>query len=487
MKSLSESLEPRVIQSSENQMRPFKILASCMVLAWLGPVVAYSQTAVLYEGARLIIGDASAPIENGAFLVQNGQITAIGARGAVSAPAGVTHVDLTGKTVMPALVNIHVHLAWELFTPYGDVPAGPDNFTLDNLVDHLEREAFYGVGTVNDGGSGVISVEQQFQAEQAAKKLPPAAQLSIMAGVVAPDGGPDGVLIWGTRPRHASYEVLRAPEARKAVQDIADKKIHQLKIWYTDRNGTYPEMPAPVYAAVIDEAHKHGILVHVHATTWREQKDSLKAGVDLLVHTVSNTPPDDEMVALLKEKKPYWTPVMGLGDHSDMCDHDPFVEQTMPAKVIEEVQASNACRPGAGRGGRGGAVSPAAREEALKTSFTTMIRSGARLVLGSDSGVFPRYAIGWSEHHEMGMYVRLGATPAEAIIASTSRSAEALGLKDVGMLAKGKKADFIVLNANPLDDIKNTRQISAVYLRGAKLNREALLAQWKKSYELSSR
>ena len=187
MKSLSESLEPRVIQSSENQMRPFKILASCMVLAWLGPVVAYSQTAVLYEGARLIIGDASAPIENGAFLVQNGQITAIGARGAVSAPAGVTHVDLTGKTVMPALVNIHVHLAWELFTPYGDVPAGPDNFTLDNLVDHLEREAFYGVGTVNDGGSGVISVEQQFQAEQAAKKLPPAAQLSIMAGVVAPD------------------------------------------------------------------------------------------------------------------------------------------------------------------------------------------------------------------------------------------------------------------------------------------------------------
>jgi imidazolonepropionase-like amidohydrolase len=469
----------------QNRMRRLKMLVGCIIAASVGSVPAYSQSTI-YEGARLIIGDASTPIENGAFVVQSGLITAIGVKGAVTAPAGASHVDLTGKTVIPALVNVHAHLGWELFTPYGDVPAAADNFTPENLLDHLQRQAFYGVGTVNDAGSVVIPVALQFQADQAANKFPPAAQLTIMAGVVPPDGGPDGILIKGTRPRHASYEVLRAPDARKAVQDIADKKIHQLKIWYSDRNGTYPEMPAPVYAAVIDEAHKHGILVHVHATNWREQKDSLKAGVDLIVHTVSNTQADDEMVALLKEKKPYWTPVMGLGDHSDMCDNDPFVEQTMPAKVIAEVQASNTCRPGTG-GGRGPAMSPAAREEALKSSFMTMIRSGARLVLGTDTGVFPRYAFGWADHHEMGMYVRLGATPAEAIIASTSRPAEALGLTDVGTLAKGKKADFIVLNANPLDNIKNTRQISAVYLRGAKLDREALLAQWKKSYAMSTK
>jgi imidazolonepropionase-like amidohydrolase len=468
----------------QNRTHRLNTLVRYIMVASVGSFAAYSQS-VIYEGARLIIGDARAPIENGAFVVQNGLITAIGARGTVNAPAGATHVDLTGKTVMPALVNDHAHLGWELYTPYGDVPAQADNFTADNLLDHLQRQAYYGVGTVLDGGSAVLSVALPFQADQAANKLPPAAQLAVMAGVVAPDGGPDNILIKGTRPRHASYEVLRAPEARKAVQDIADKKIHQLKIWYTDRNGGYPAMPDQVYTAVIDEAHKHGILVHAHATSWQEQKGALKAGVDVLVHTVSNTPPDDEMVALLKEKKPYWAPVMGLGDHSDMCDHDPFVEQTMPEKVIAEVLASNTCRPGGG--GRGGAVSPEAREAALKTSFMAYIHSGARLVLGTDVGVFPRYAPGWADHHEMGMYVRLGATPAEAIVASTSRAAEALGLKDVGMLATGKKADFLVLNANPLDDIKNTRQIYAVYLRGAKVNREALLAQWKKSYVLSTK
>jgi len=272
------------------------------------------------------------------------------------------------------------------------------------------------------------------------------------------------------------------------VQDIAAKKIHQLKIWETDRGGSYPAMPPQVYEAVIDEAHKHGILVHAHATSWQEQRDSLKAGVDVLVHTVSNVPADAEMIALLKEKKPYWTPVMGLGDHSEICDNDPFVDQALPEKVLAEVRASTTCRPAAAAagGGRGNALTPEQREANLKNSFMTMIRSGARLVLGTDSGVFPRYGIGWSEHHEMGMYVRLGATPAEAIIASTSRPAEALALKDVGMLAVGRNADFLVLNANPLDDIKNTRQISAMYLKGTKVDRDALLAQWKKSYAMSA-
>jgi imidazolonepropionase-like amidohydrolase len=102
-------------------------------------------------------------------------------------------------------------------------------------------------------------------------------------------------------------------------------------------------------------------------------------------------------------------------------------------------------------------------------------------VLGTDAGVSAKYSYGFAEHHELGMYVRLGLTPAEAIIASTSRPTEVLGIQDTGVLAKGRRADFLVLNANPLENIRNTREIDGVYLNGAKLDREALRAKFKQA------
>ena len=109
-----------------------------------------------------------------------------------------------------------------------------------------------------------------------------------------------------------------------------------------------------------------------------------------------------------------------------------------------------------------------------------MVASGARLVLGTDAGIAARHAFGWADHHEIARWVELGVTPSEAIIAATSRPAELLGLKDLGTLATGKTASFVVLNANPLENIKNMRQIDAVYLRGEKLNREGMLKEFTK-------
>jgi imidazolonepropionase-like amidohydrolase len=455
-------------------MGQLKLLARCVVVASVSSIVVYSQSrspsnAVLYEGARLIIGDGSAPIEGGAFVVQNGRVSALGRKGAVAAPAGATRVDLTGKTVMPAMVNLHAHIGYEKFIKAAG-ESRAENFTPENMLDHLQRQAFYGVGTVMDAGSAPVATSLQFQVYQAARKFPPAAQFVFMAGVVPPNGGPDSILIKGTRPLHANYEVTRSPEARAAVQDIAAKNIKHLKIWLGDRNGTYPAMPHEVYDAVIDEAHKHGIMVHAHATNLRDQKDALRAGVDLIVHTIQSAKLDDELIKLLKEKKPYWTTVMGLGDRSEVCDNDPFVDQVLPAIGIADIRA-NDCK---------GNANAAAREAMLKYNFMKMIDSGARLVLGTDAGVFPRYSFGSADHHEIRKYVQLGLTPAQAIVAATSRPAEALGLKDVGTLAEGKSADFVVLNANPLEDIRHTRQIASVYLRGAMLDRDALLAGWKK-------
>jgi imidazolonepropionase-like amidohydrolase len=462
-------------------MRPLTTAACCLVVGLIASMAVQSQrrdgvAATIYEGARLIIGDTSPPIEVGAFVVQAGRFAAVGRKGAVSIPPGAAHVDLTGKTVMPAMVNAHAHFGYEKFTK-AEGESLPENFTPENLLDHLQREAFYGIGTANDGGSAAVAIALRFRSDQEARNLAPAAQFLFNAGIVPPEGGPDQILIKGTRPLHANYEVVRATEARAAVQDVAAKGISSVKVWLGDRGGSYPAMPHEVYDAVIDEAHKHGIKVHAHATTLRDQKDALRAGVDVLVHMVQNVKVDDELSELIREKKPYWATVIALGDRSDVCDNDPFFTQVLSATIIADIQA-HACGPN---------PNEAKRQELLTYNFVKMIDSGARLVLGADTGIRPGDAFGSGDHHELEHWVQFGLTPAQAIVAATATPAEALGLKDVGTLAQGKNADFIVLNANPLEDIRNARQIASIYLRGVKLDREALLAKFRSANTTPSR
>ena len=459
-------------------MRRFTLLACCVAL---GTTVAlYAQAgpagarAVIYENARLIVGDAATPpMAGGAFVVENGLITAIGRTGTVTAPAGAARVDLTGKTVMPALIDVHTHFGYEKYTrAAGDSRA--EHYTPENLYDHFQRAAYYGVGTVHDGGTASIPISQQFQMDQKAGKYPNAANYaSFNVGIVPPEGGPDDILIKGSRPLHALYEVTRAREARAAVKEIAAKNLRHIKVWIGDRNESYPAMPHQVYEAIIEDAHKNNITVHAHAMTLRDQKDIIRAGADLLVHIVANTKVDEELLALVREKKPYWVPSIGTGIPSlrrEVCENEPFTAQALPPNILAEILASE-CRPGAN----------AEREAMLRANFSAMRAAGARVVLGTDAGIRPSKTFGSADHHELTTYARLGMSTAEAIEAGTARAAEMLGLKDVGSLATGKAADFLVLDANPLDDILNTRRISAVYLRGARLDRDALLRKWQRS------
>jgi imidazolonepropionase-like amidohydrolase len=293
-----------------------------------------------------------------------------------------------------------------------------------------------------------------------------------MPGMAPPNGGPDAILMKGTSVLHAVNEVSTAEQARAAVRSMAAKKIRSVKIWVDDRRGTYPKMPPEVYNAIIDEAHAHHMMVNAHAIALADQKAVVRAGVDVLVHTVANEKLDEDYLAILREKKPYWTTVIGLGDRSEVCDHDPFVDQTYPARTLAEVRAAS-CGPRP--------PAAATREAMLVNNVPRMIAAGARLVLGTDAGIDARHAFGWADHHEIERWVQLGLTPTQAIVAATRTPAELLGLKDLGTLTPGKSADFIVLTANPLENIRNTRQIEDVYLRGARLDRAALLAQWKRA------
>ena len=461
-------------------MQKLRIFACSVVLGTTMTVAITAQTVsaqtngpIIFEGARLIIGPATAPpIENGSFVVENGVITALGRSGEVTAPAGASRVDLTGKTVMPAMIDVHAHLGYEKYTSAaGDSRA--EHYTAENLLDHFQRSAFYGVGTVNDGGTAVVPMSLQFQADQRSGKYPPAARYVFNPGVVPPEGGPDHILIEGTRPLNANYEVTQPGEARAAVRDIAAKGIGHLKIWIGDRGGTYPAMPRQVSGAVIEEAHKHDIEVHAHATSLRDQKEIVAAGADVLVHMVDDEKLDDAYIALLEDKKPYWVPVIGYGLgpglRREVCNNEPFATQTLSPAILAEILEADC----------GGAPDEAVRRAWFQENFSTMIEAGARIVLGTDAGVRPSKTFGSAAHHELAILVGLGLPEAEAIAAATSRAAEVLGLEDVGLLAQGKDADFLVLDANPLDDIRNTREISAVYLRGAKLDRDALLAGWQ--------
>src|SRR6476620_11460354 len=230
-------------------------LAATMTVAAQGQSAA-SGRPVVYENALLIVGDGSAPIESGVMVVQGGRITAVGPKGSVSVPAGATHVDLTGRTLMPALVNAHVHIGYEGYTSWG-----AKNYTPENVLDHLRREAYYGVAATQSVGSSPTDAAIEFVRDQAAGKFAVASRFSFMPGMAPPGGGPDAILIKATNELHVVYEVTTAAQARAAVQGMAAKGLKHVKIWVDDRRGTYPKMTPEVYNAVIDEAHRNGLLV----------------------------------------------------------------------------------------------------------------------------------------------------------------------------------------------------------------------------------
>src|SRR3954451_13159723 len=159
-------------------------------------MLAFAQgpaAVVVYEGGRLIIGDGRPPIENGAMIVEGGRIIAVGLKGAVAAPALAGHVDLLGKTVMPAMINAHVHIGYEGYTSWGAA-----NYTPQNVLDHLQREAFYGVVATQSVGSSPTDASIQFQRDQEAGRFAPASRFLFMPGMAPPNGGPDAILLKGT-------------------------------------------------------------------------------------------------------------------------------------------------------------------------------------------------------------------------------------------------------------------------------------------------
>jgi imidazolonepropionase-like amidohydrolase len=347
-----------------------------------------------------------------------------------------------------------------------------ENYTSANLLDELDRFSYYGVAAVLEAGTGRGIVP--FQVREQAR--PGTRLLTAGRGLAMPNAGP------GMPMRDAPYGVTTEADARRDVRDLAAAHPDMIKIWVDDRNGTVEKLKPNLYRAIIDEAHAHGIRVMAHIAALEDAKDLLRAGVDGFGHVVRDADVDQELIAMLRQRPNVFFVETLWGERN-------AVYGTKPAWLQEPLLRGTLSEPEiaalAGGFSTSGSADSAQR---LLRNVAALNRAGVRLGLGTDTGgVTGGGYFGLASLIELELLVKAGLTASQAIVAATRTSAAILGLDALGTIAAGKSAAFMVLDANPLDDIANTRKISAVYLDGLMVDRAALAAKWAPARSSSGR
>jgi len=398
-----------------------KILSLLVAIAALTAIVR-AQSVTVFEGGRVIVGDGKS-IDNATIVVTGDRITQVGPAASIKAPAGATRVSLAGKTVMPAIIDTHVHTST----------------TAPELENDLRQRAHFGVSAALSMGLDGTDAT----AAQRAKTTPRLARIFYAGrGITAPEKGRTEVPYWITTPE----------EGRKAVQENAAKKVDIIKIWVDDRDGKFPKLTPPLYSAVIDEAHKQKLRVTAHIFSLEDAKGLLKAGVDSFAHGIRDRDMDDEAVALLKAR-PAFVLIPNMPDRGVVADYS-WLKGHIPDGELQKIQAAATDRP-----------QVAATWAIQGRNLKKMSDAGVKITVGTD-GNTP-----WAPHVEMADMAAAGMTPAQVIVSATRNGAEFLRIPNTGTIENGKIADLIVLDANPLDNITNTRKINAVYLRGVAVPR----------------
>lgn len=406
-------------------------VALAAVAGWLAlsafPATDDGSTAVrAFVGARIIDGTGKAALQTATLIVRNGRIEAVGA--SVKTPAGAQRIDGTGKTIIPGLASAHSHLF---------------------AADQLDRFARYGITTVMSlGGDKEIEIRDQLRSEHHTGH----ARLFIAGPVI----------------------VAKTPEdARKAVDLDAAAKTDIVKFRLDDNLGKGTKMSPEVYTAIFDEAHKKGMRVAVHVVTLADAKAVLKLGANMIAHSVRDQEIDDETIALLKKNNAVYcaTFTRELSTYVYAEDppylNDPFllknVDQAELAKVHDKAFQDKMRNDTAGKW----------YQEHLPIAMRNLKKvfdAGVPIVMGTDTGAPTGRFQGYFEHLELEYMVQSGLTPMQTLVASTSNVAKFLHAPDLGTLEPGKSADLLVLDANPLDDIKNTRKIDSVYIAGNRVS-----------------
>lgn len=397
-----------------------------------GTAHADQEAITAFENARIITAAEQNVLEDATLLIRGNRIMQVGKSSLIEIPSGAHRIDTSGMTIVPAFIDTHVHT----------------NQSADDLLRDLRRLAWFGVGTVASLGvdTGEAPYDMRSSVIDGAARF-----LTAGRGITAPEVGRET----------APYWVESEEEARIAVCENVKRGVDLVKIWVDDRNGSVPKLDYELYSAAIEEAHRHGLLVTAHVYDLDDAKGLLRAGVDAFAHGIRDRDIDDEFMDLLDQHPivlnpnlpprgvPYdlsWVATLLMEDDIQRSAENQKADPR--AQAFFELQARNLQR---------------------------MYSHGIPIVLGTDTSFdFPDGDKPWAVHMEMEDMVMAGMSPKDVLLSATRNAAEFLGLADRGTLKKGMSADFIILSRNPLDNIRNTRRISDVYLRGEVVDRNVL-------------
>jgi len=381
-----------------------------------------------FVGATLIDGTTRAPVSNSTLLVRDGRVVAAGPSAAIRIPSDAERVDLSGRFIVPGLINAHGHAS---------------------SVANLATYAAYGVTTVYSLGDETAEV---FAARAAQRQRVPSHARVFVAGPVLNPTTPD--------------------EARTQVEAVVERGVDIVKIRVDDNLGTSAKMSPAVYKAVIDAAHARGLRVAVHLYYLDDAKALLAAGADFIAHSVRDVPVDEAFVRALRESRVCYSPTL-------MREVSTYVYESTPPFFSDSLFLAHANRDWMAT------VQQPARQEATRSSrsaqrykaqlpvamrnLASLHRAGVPIAMGTDTGPLGRFQ-GYFELMELEMMVDAGMTTAEALQSATSVAARCLQIdKELGSLEPGKWADFVVLDASPLDRIQNIRRQRGVYIGGERL------------------
>jgi imidazolonepropionase-like amidohydrolase len=406
-----------------------------------GAAQAPAGGAVVVTGARVIDGTGRAPLERASVVISNGRIDAVGPSGSVKTPAGAAVVDVSGKTVIPGLINAHGHLNADR----SDRPAR------DRLIGQLRVYADYGVTTVVVLGIDEIQDALKLRDEQ--------------------ESGPlNRARVYAAGP--SLRDIKTAEEVRSIVDRYADLKVDIVKFHIM---GGPKDMTPAVYGALIDEAHKRGLRAASHLFYLNDARGLLAAGVDVIAHSVRDQDVDAALVAAIKQRDVGYIPTLTrdlaqfVYETRPAFFDEPFFTRRLDAYRQQMTELVDPARQERTKASKDAQATKVALQQANR-NLKILSDAGVTIALGTDSGANVGQWQGYFEHTELEMMVKAGLTPMQALVAATGGAARAMKLDaKMGTLQPGKAADLVVLNGDPLADIRNTRKLDSVWIAGRKL------------------